>query len=258
MTAITLPRGLGIFCPRSSVLDDAALGTTIATLRACGAAIAPVMVEGLPIRGGRGQFITPRVQPARYRAIASRMRAEGIEPIACTFPAIDGDLRDARQHLAACRVEGESLGMLDAEPRRRGGDPKAELVHWSPSLIQPWRDDDPHLLITSTRAELPQIGWLGAVETWLQLEAQTSTLTIEQAITTATRTTARNLIVPVGGVFDDKEHNDPRTPDEIRVDLARSTPQARASGRMGEWSIVSVTLTKAAVLREWVESRPFG
>lgn len=252
---MNLPTGLAVFCNLGAVRDDAHVDASIATLRSCGASIAPVMVEGLPYSGARGQPITPRIQPARFKTIAARMRAHGIEPVACSFPAIDGDLDDARGHLAACRVEAGTLAMLDAEPRRRGGDPKAELVHWTPALVEPWRRDDPALIVTSTRAELPHLGWFPG-EVWLQLEAQTSTATLADAIALATRTTIRDRLVPVCGVFD--EQGDPRTPDEIRVDLERCTPQARAAGRLGEWSVASVTAAKAAVLRAWVEGRPFG
>lgn len=253
---MNLPTGLAVFCNLGAVRDDAHVDASIATLRSCGASIAPVMVEGLPYSGARGQPITPRIQPARFRAIGARMRAHGIEPVACSFPAIDGDLDDARGHLAACRVEAGTIAMLDAEPRRRGGDPKAELVHWTPALVEPWRRDDPALIITSTRAELPHLGNLSPLEVWLQLEGQTSTTTLADAVAIAARATALASVVPVCGVFD--EENDPRTPDEIRADLERCTPQARASKRLGEWSVASVTEAKAAVLRAWVEGRPFG
>lgn len=255
MSTITLPRGLAIFCNLGAVRDDQALDASIAKLRDCGASIAPVMVEGLPYAGARGSIITPRIQPARFKQIASRMRAHGIEPIACSFPAVDRNLLESRQHLAACRVEGESLAMLDAEPRRAGGVRTAPLVHWTPALAEQWLHDDPSLLLTSTRAELPHIGWFPG-EVWLQLEQQTSTLTLAGAIAMATRTTIRDRIVPVCGVFD--EENDPRTPEEIDTDLHRCAPQGKLSGRIGEWSIASVTDAKARVLRAFVESRPFG
>lgn len=245
-TLPALPRGLAIYVPIADAQADTIDGT-IAKLRACGAAIAVVMIQGLPYAGARGQLITPRLAVARFSSVAARLRASGIEVVACSFPAVDGDLVDALAHLRACAGEAGTHAQLDAEPR--GG------AHWSPSLIRPWLDALPEMSITSTRAELPRIGWF-AGEVWLQLEAQTSTDTLSQAIALATRSTIRDRIVPVCGVFD--EQGDPRTTDEIRRDLDRCTPQARVSGRMGEWSSRSLTASKCAALRQWVESRPLG
>jgi len=245
-TLPALPRGLAIYVPIADAQAEAIDGT-IAKLRACGAAIAVVMIQGLPYAGARGQLITPRLAVPRFSSAAARLRASGIEVVACSFPAVDGDLVDALAHLRACAGEAGTHAQLDAEPR--GG------AHWSPSLIRSWLDALPEMSITSTRAELPRIGRHDR-EVWVQLEAQTSTDTLDAALGIAAKGTRPDRVVPVCGVFD--EQDDPRTTDEIRRDLDRCTPQARVSGRMGEWSSRSLTLTKCATLRQWVESRPLG
>lgn len=249
MTPAPLPRGLAVYAPISDGLAPDAL---VGRLRACGASIAVLMVEGLPIRGARGQLVTPRLAVPRYAAAVARLRAHGIEAMACSFPQVSGDLVDALAHLRACAAEAGTHAQLDAEPY--------DGAHWSPSLLRPWLDALPEMSITSTRAELPVMGRHGR-ETWLQLESQTSTDTLDAALAIAARYTAPERIVPVCGVFDTKRDDgtpDPRTPDEIRRDLERCTPQARASGRLGEWSSRSLTAAKMTTLRTWVESRPLG
>lgn len=241
-----LPRGLAIYCPLSTAQADM-IDNTIATLRGVGASIAVVMVEGLPFAGGHGQPVTPRLAVARFASSAARLRASGIEPVACSFPALDGDLEESRAHLAACAAEAQTHRQLDAEPYKG--------AHWSPGLLAPWLADDPDLSITSTRAELPHLG-VHRRETWLQLEQLDSTDTLAGAVTIATRFTPLERVVPVVGVFDTSAAE--RAPSMIRRDLDRCGELAKRSGRLAAWSSRAISREKGLTLRAWVESRPFG
>lgn len=242
---MTLPKGLAVYVPialaRPDELDETAIKLTQAR-----AAIAAIMVQGLPFAGPHGP-VTPRLHLEHYvHAVDVLRRRHGIDCVGVTFPAVDGDLDDARAYLAECRSKTRTLGQLDAEPH---GD-----AHWTPALLAPWKKDDPSLLVTSTRAELPHLGRLD-LELWLQLEQQTSTLTLNKALAIGEQATALERIVCVGGLFDGED--DPRTPDEIRRDLSTCALQTKRSGRFGEWSAKSLTPAKIEVLADFVASKPF-
>jgi hypothetical protein len=204
------------------------------------------MVEGLPFKGAHGP-VTPRLDVDDFVHAEAYLRARGFRVVAVSFPAVDGDLDAARAHLAACCAATGAFGQLDAEPHAG--------KHWTPELLAPWLSADPDLIVTSTRAELPRLGRLDR-ELWLQLEQQTSTLTLDKALIVAERATPLERVVCVGGLFDDQD--DPRSPDEIRRDLDTCATQTRRSGRFAEWSAKSLGGAKARVLSTWVTSGPFA
>lgn len=247
MTSLpALPRGLAIYVPIALARPDQLEGA-VARLTSARASIAAIMVEGLPFKAPKGP-VTPRLSISDYTSAVRRFRARGIECIGVSFPDVDGDLDTSRAHLRDCRSSASTRGQLDAEANAKGS-------HWSRPLVQLWRDDDPELSITSTRHELPYLGPLDC-ELWLQLEQQTSTKTLDKALAIAAKATSLDRVVCVGGLFDDD--NDPRTPDEIRADLAACSAQTRRSGRFAEWSAKSLGGAKAGALASWVLTRPFG
>jgi hypothetical protein len=195
---LPLPKGLAIYVPIALARPDA-LEATAHKLGSSLAAIAAVMVEGLPFKGAHGP-VTPRLDVDDFVHAEAYLRARGFRVVAVSFPAVDGDLDAARAHLAACCAATGAFGQLDAEPHAG--------KHWTPELLAPWLSADPDLIVTSTRAELPRLGRLDR-ELWLQLEQQTSTLTLDKALIVAERATPLERVVCVGGLFDD--HDEPGT-----------------------------------------------
>lgn len=233
-----LPPGLLVYLDGH---DVARIDDTIATLHRCAAVAALVLCEG--VNGHQVPI------PTFVRA-CERLRAADITPIGFTFPRVTGDLVDSRAHFRACCVAARVDGQLDAEPETIGkdGSGRPVLAHWTPSLLAPWLDADPRMSITTTRAEAGHLGSHNR-RTFAQLEAQTSTDTLEQALLVFGRYSEPEQIVLVTGVFDQKD--DPRTVDEIRRDLARCTTQAKRSGAHAIWSAHTLTPAKADVHREW-------
>jgi hypothetical protein len=101
--------------------------------------------------------------------------------------------------------------------------------------------------ITSTSAEMHADGrmrWSPRTrEVWLQLEGQTSTDTLDRRLRTYPDA------VLVTGVFD--EPTDPRTVEETKRDLERSTPQAKRKRRHAIWSAHTMTGPKADAIKAW-------
>lgn len=213
--------------------DMVAMPATLATLARCGATGALVLVESVD---GRRQPVE------RVVSVCAALRASKVEPMLYSFPAIDGDLYASRVHLGKCHVATGAPTQLDAEPH--------DGTRWSAQTVAPWLASDRSLSITTTRAEAPRVGKHDR-DVWAQLESQTSTQTLVRALTTFTRFAPLARIVLVTGVFG--SDTDPRTTDEVRVDLARCTAQARRTGRHGVWSARSLASRPdlCAVLHEW-------
>lgn len=208
--------------------DMARPSETVATLRACGAIGALVLVESVD---GRRQPL------ARVAAMVDALAAADVSAILYSFPSVTGDLYASRIHLAKCAALTGAGTQLDAEPH--------DGTHWSPALLAPWLSAFSALSITSTRAELPYLGEHGR-ETWLQAEAQTSIDVLPKSL----RKWPRALVVT--GAFGSEA--DPRTHAEFARDLARCQAQARKTGAHAVWSAASLRVRPDLCdeIRAWV------
>jgi hypothetical protein len=222
--------------------DSSHMDATIATFHRATATQALVMISG------PNGWQMPEREAAQ---VCTRFRDENVDPIVVAFPPVDGDLRDARQHLRAVRIATGSRGQLDAEPRVVGHSTAGlpVLAHWHQGAVAYWRDDVDS--ITTTRAEAPHLGDHG-LRVYAQLEQQNSTETLANALLVFGRYTDLANIVIVTGVFD--QPGDPRTIAEERVDLDRCTAHAKLVGEHGAWSAHTLTPPKADALREWASS----
>ena len=214
---------------------------TIAKLHACTAKRAIVMAQPALDKPSLGH---------RVRTFADACHDAGIAVSLCTGPTVIARERplDHRDRLLLLASECAAAPMLDAEPTKIDG----ALAHWSEALIAPWLEH-PAVQITSTRAELPRIGWHGRW-LYLQLEGQTSTDTLSQALAIAERTTDRSRIVCVPGTFDDVKDGvviDKRTLAEVERDLRRCTAQARLSGRLAEFVARTTDARECELLSRW-------
>jgi hypothetical protein len=185
----------------------------------------------------------------RVRSFAEECSALGIAVSLCTGPAVIEmaaplEMRDRLAQL--CRETG-ATPMLDAEPVHVG---KPNQQRWSPERLAPWLTV-PELQITTTRMEAPRIGAHARV-TYAQLEGQTSTDTLAQALQIFCRYTPLDRIVVTLGSFDSPD-GDKRTLDEMRRDLDRCTDQARLSGRLAMFVAQTTSLAEAQLMREWAE-----
>jgi hypothetical protein len=219
---------------------------TIGKLRAAGAKRAIPMVQlaiasEAALRSRRGAVID----------FAAACHEHGIAVTLCTGPAVltAADPLGCRDRLVKLCAEVSATPMLDAEPVKERG----ILRHWSPEMLRPWLTV-PTLQITTTRMEAPHLGHHGRVD-YAQLEGQTSTATLSQALAIHARTTDRERIVPVLGSFDSA--GDPRTLAEMRIDLERCEAQARLSGALAVWVAQTTSEAECEILREW-GARVFG
>jgi hypothetical protein len=193
------------------------------------------MVEGIiPERGSR------RLPLDTVRRFADLAHAADLHVTACAFPDVREKHDPSILNLLDCREEGADALELDAEPRAK--------QYWTPYALRPWLDAIPDLSITTTRHEATRLGRADR-RLRLQLEQLTSTDTLEHALTRGERLTTRDQIEPVIGVFDQRGIG--RTPDMVRRDLERCTPQARLAGGLAAWSAHTLDDDEADVLREW-------
>lgn len=214
--------------------DVAAIADTKATLRRCGAVAALVVIESVD---GRRQSI------ARVRAVCAELRSIDVAPTLYSFPSVSDDLDATLAHYERCREATAAPGQWDIEPKRVIDRGMVSIVHWSQASLDRALAVDPEASVTSTRAEVPRLQLRGR-RLWLQLESQTSTLHLDR--TTAIYPDA----VLVTGTFD--APSDPRTVEEVRMDLERCTTQAQRIGAHGVWSAHTITDAKADLLRAWV------
>lgn len=230
---------LSLYCDSH---DASHMDETIATFQRATATQALVMISG------PNDWQMPEREVAQ---VCTRFRDASIDAIVVAFPPVDGDMRDARQHLRAVKVATGARAQLDAEPRvvRHDTSGLPVLAHWHQGAVAYWRDDVDS--ITTTRAEAPHLGEHG-LRVYAQLEQQNSTETLANALLVFGRYSELSDIVIVTGVFD--QPGDPRTLDEERADLARCTAHAKLVGEHGAWSAHTLTPPKADVLREWASS----
>lgn len=224
------PDGLSVYLGSGDMQAlDRGDGPTLALLRRCGATAALVLVESVDGR---------RQSPERVERVCDRLRAADIAPLLYAFPDVTGDLSASIAHLAACREATRAPCQWDIEPRHDAG----SVTHWTPALLGPLLTAEPLASITTTRRELGRLGDHGR-EVWLQLEAQTSTDTLAQALSKAPDA------VLVTGLFDST--GDPRDLREVVRDLERCTVQAKRTGRHAVWSAQSMSVAEADALRSW-------
>lgn len=231
VTLPEIPTGLAVYLDSHDVQR---IDATIAKLQRCGAAIALVPCESLPYEGPHGPIV-PRLSLPTLARICDQLRAADITPIVYSFPAVDGDLRDSLAHYRAALVTTGAHGQLDAEPHHG--------THWTPAALAPWLDADPDMSITTTRAEIGHLGAHGRC-VWLQLERQASTATLAAAVRKAPDA------ILVTGLFDERDN--PRTLDEIRVDLDRCAVHSARLGIHGFWSAHTMSDAEADLLRGWL------
>ena len=227
---MTLRHGLWLYCDSSDVIH---VERSIPTLTRCAAVGALAMVEGITPGGAQ------RMPLDRVRRFVDACRARDITPVLCAFPDIHGDLIASRDHLAEMGETLRCAMQLDAEPRAGH--------HWTPEMLAPWLSIH-ELTLTTTRVEAPHLGAHNRI-VFAQLEQQTSTATLAQALGIFGRYSPRENIVPVIGAFD--QGDDKRTLDEMRVDLTRCADQAKLAGALAVWSAHVVSGDEADLLRAW-------
>lgn len=184
----------------------------------------------------------------RVRTFAAECSAKGIAVSLCTGPAVieyAAPLQIRDRLAALCRDTG-ATPMLDAEPVHVK---RPNEQRWSPERVKPWLDV-PEMQITTTRFEAPRIGAHARV-TYAQLEGQTSTDTLAQALQIFCRYTPMERIVITLGSFDSE--GDKRTLDEVKRDLERCTAQAKLSGRLAMFVAQTTSLAEAEAMRSWAE-----
>lgn len=228
----TLRDGLWVYLDSSDLRHQS---KTVARLRRCGAVGALPCIEG---NNGRRANIDDllSLQETLYDSDI------GLHPF--TFPSVLGDLVGAREWFVQVCTRLRVSGQLDAEPGRMGNG----VLHWSPALLAPWLDLDCLTTITTTRAEAPHLGPHDR-PVFAQLEAETSLDTLGRALEIFERTTQRERLTLVSGLFDSTDN--PRTLIEVGRDLARATSQARLNGKHAVWSAHVMSDAEADILREW-------
>lgn len=228
--------GLHLYCDSSDVIH---VERSVPTLVRSGAVGAIAMVEGITPGGSQ------RMPLDRVRRFVDACRAHDITPTLCAFPDIAGDLIASRDHLAEMGETLRCAVQLDAEPRAGR--------HWTPEMLAPWLSID-GLTITTTRIEAPHLGAHNRT-VFAQLEQQTSTATLPQALAVFGRYSARDSIVPVLGSFDQGEaQGGKRTLEELHVDLTRVAPQAKLAGGLAVWSAHATSGEEADALRDFAAS----
>jgi hypothetical protein len=230
---MTIRRGIHLYCDSSDVIH---VERSVPTLVRSGAVGAVAMVEGITPGGSQ------RVPLDRVRRFVDAVRAKNITPTLCAFPDIGGDLIASRDHLAEMGETLRCAVQLDAEPRAGR--------HWTHETLLPWLSIA-ELTITTTRIEAPHLGPHNRT-VFAQLEQQTSTATLSQALTIFSHYSPLENIVPVLGDFDQGEpQGGKRTLEELHVDLTRVGPQAKLAGALAVWSAHSTDGTEADALRDF-------
>lgn len=221
-----MTNGLAVYLGSADMVAlERGKGPQLALLRRCAATMAMVLIESNDER---------RQPLSRIQAVCKALRSIDVAPILYSFPSLTGDLVESRLHYEKCTRETGAPGQWDIEPKNGR--------HWTPVELAPLLACDSGASITSTRHQLPKLGDHGR-EVWLQLESQESTDTLGLALRKAPHATI------VLGLFD--AENNPRTTGEVRRDLERCTEQAKMVGRLAVWSLASMSVAEADLLREW-------
>lgn len=216
---------------------------TMSVLSASGATRAILMVQPA-IASDRGlRMYGPVV--ARF---ADRCVAAGVQLSMCTGLGVleAPDQQGAINRLTALCDDHGATPMLDAEPLHVR---TPREVHWTPQLLKRWLEV-PEMEVTTTRAEVAHLGQYDR-RTYVQLEGQTSTATISHAYSLFRHYVASSPLVPTIGDFDSP--GDPRTLDDVRVDLERCRPYALEAGALAVWVAQTTSPAEAALLRTWAE-----
>lgn len=215
--------------------DVGALNATIAVLRRAGAVEVMPVIEG--VNGHRSAMDMLLHLNDACRAIDVSVRP-------FTFPNLLGDLAMSRAWFNDVCEKLDVFGILDAEPCKIGHG----VMHWTGPLLDPWRGIPRLAAITTTRAEAPHLG-PHDYPVIAQFEQQNSLDTLAHGMEIFERTTPREKIVICTGAFN--QPNDPRTVDEVKHDLLRSTPQAKLTGQQAVWSVHTTSPEKADAFRDW-------
>ncbi len=226
------PDGLWIYLGSRDVVDIDRYGAqsdAMAKLKRCGAVGALPMIES--VEGLR--------QPVdRIERVCAHLARASMSAILVSFPSVLGPLSRSKRHLRECREATGAAAQWDVEPKAIDG----RVVHWTQAALDEVLEAEPDASITSTRVELRRLDARGR-QLWLQLEQQTSTDTLDEVLSRWPDT------VCITGTFD--RAGDPRTLDEVRLDLERCRAQARRTGRHGVWSARSTSSDECDVLRPW-------
>lgn len=233
---MTTRRGIHLYCDSSDVVH---VERSVPTLVRSGAVGAIAMIEGITPGGSQ------RMPLDRVRRFVDAVRAKNITPTLCAFPDVAGDMIASRDHLAETCETLRCAAQLDAEPRAGR--------HWTHEMLLPWLSIA-ELTITTTRIEAPHLGPHNRT-VFAQLEQQTSTATLSQALAIFSRYSAMESIVPVLGDFDQGEpQGGKRTLEELHVDLTRVAPQAKLAGVLAVWSAHATSVAEADALRDFAAS----